>query len=51
MLVEHRVQTRAQISDALKLNPTDIESICGTDRGFLDNKVVPFTLKSRFAGG
>ena len=28
MLVEHRVQTRSQIREALNLNPADLESIC-----------------------
>ena len=47
MLVENRVQTRAQIVDALKLNPSDIEQLCGTNSGFLDQKVVRLELKPK----
>lgn len=47
MLVENRVQSRAQIVDSLKLNPADIESLCGAAKGFLDNRVVQFDLRSR----
>ena len=47
MLIEHRVQGRAQIVDQLKLNPEDIESLCGAQKGFLDQRVVPLALKSR----
>jgi Zn-dependent peptidase ImmA (M78 family)/transcriptional regulator with XRE-family HTH domain len=47
MLIEHRVQSRAQIVDQLRLNPEDIESLCGTEKGFLDQRVVPLELKSR----
>ncbi len=47
MLVEHGVQTRAQIRDALNLNPSDLESICGTAPGFLDETVVPLRLRVR----
>lgn len=47
MLIENRVQTRSQIIEALKLNPSDIESLCGTESGFLDEKVIQFELKPR----
>lgn len=47
MLVRHGVQTRAQIEGALNLNSADIESICGTDDGFLNSKIVNFTLKRK----
>jgi Zn-dependent peptidase ImmA (M78 family) len=47
MLIDHRVQSRAQIIDQLKLNPADIESLCGADKGFLDQRVVPLELRSR----
>jgi hypothetical protein len=43
MLIEHHVQSRAQI----RLNPQDIESLCGAERGFLDQRVIPLELKSR----
>jgi Zn-dependent peptidase ImmA (M78 family)/DNA-binding XRE family transcriptional regulator len=45
MLVEHRVQTRSQIREALNLNPADLESICGALPGFLDETVVPLRMK------
>lgn len=47
MLVENRVQTRAQIVEALKLNHSDIEQLCGTSPGFLDQKVVRLELKQK----
>ncbi len=42
MLIDQGVQTKAQIEDALALNPTDIESLCGLPGGYLDTRVVPF---------
>jgi Zn-dependent peptidase ImmA (M78 family)/transcriptional regulator with XRE-family HTH domain len=50
MLVENRVQSRAQIVDALKLNPSDIEQLCGASAGYLDQKVVQFELKQKKLG-
>jgi Zn-dependent peptidase ImmA (M78 family) len=47
MLVEHRVQSRAQILDSLLLNPSDVESLCSTEKGFLDDKVVQLNLRPR----
>jgi Zn-dependent peptidase ImmA (M78 family) len=47
MLVENGVQTRAQIVEALKLNHSDIEQLCGTSVGFLDQKVVRLELKQK----
>jgi Zn-dependent peptidase ImmA (M78 family)/DNA-binding XRE family transcriptional regulator len=47
MLIQHRVQSRAQILDQLKLNPEDIESLCGADKGFLDQRVVRLELRPR----
>jgi Zn-dependent peptidase ImmA (M78 family)/transcriptional regulator with XRE-family HTH domain len=46
MLVEHDVQTRSQIIDALNLNPKDLESLCGTETGFLDEKVVSLRFRT-----
>jgi hypothetical protein len=45
MLIENGVQSRAQVRDALQLNPKDLETICGTPTGFLDETVVPLRLK------
>lgn len=42
MLIDQGVQTKALIEDALALNLTDIESLCGLPRGYLDTRVVPF---------
>lgn len=47
MLVEHGVQTRSQIREALNLNPKDLESICGAPTGFLDETVVQLSFKPR----
>jgi Zn-dependent peptidase ImmA (M78 family) len=47
MLVENGVQTRAQIVEALKLNPSDIEQLCGSAVGFLDQKVIRFELRHK----
>jgi Zn-dependent peptidase ImmA (M78 family)/transcriptional regulator with XRE-family HTH domain len=47
MLIENSVQSRAQIMDQLRLNAEDIESLCGTGKGFLDQKVVPLKIKPR----
>src|ERR1700730_2028235 len=45
MLVEHGVQSRAEIRDALNMNAKDLESICGTPTGFLDDAVVQLRLR------
>src|SRR5262249_28972937 len=47
MLVSNNVQTRAQIVEALKLNHSDIEQLCGTSQGFLDRKVIRLDLRQR----
>jgi Zn-dependent peptidase ImmA (M78 family) len=45
MLVEHGVQTKAQIIDAIRLNPRHIESLCGAESGFFGETVVPIRFK------
>ncbi len=45
LLLDNGVQSKAQIEDALALNLTDIESLCGLPRGYLDTRIVPFRLK------
>jgi len=47
MLVEAGVQTRAQIREAILLNPDDLESICGTPAGFLSERVIHLPRKPR----
>src|SRR5271166_91336 len=42
MLLDHGVQTKTQIEDALALNPSDIESLCALPKGSLDTRVIPF---------
>jgi Zn-dependent peptidase ImmA (M78 family)/DNA-binding XRE family transcriptional regulator len=42
MLLDHGVQTREQLEDALKLNLRDVESLCGVPAGYLDTLVIPF---------
>jgi Zn-dependent peptidase ImmA (M78 family)/transcriptional regulator with XRE-family HTH domain len=49
MLVENGVQTKAQIVDALKLNRSDIEQLCGAV-GFLDQKVIRLPLRPKAIG-
>ena len=45
LLIDKRVQSRAQIEDALALNLSDVESLCGLSPGDLDTRVVPFSLR------
>lgn len=40
MLVEHGVCNRSQIENRLGINLRDVESVCGIETGYLDNKVV-----------
>jgi len=47
MIVEKGVQTREQIEAALSLNLSDIESLCGVAKGYLDVRVVAFTPRPR----
>jgi len=51
MLVEAGVQTRAQIREALAVNPDDLESICGTQPGFLSERVIHLPRKLRMRPG
>jgi Zn-dependent peptidase ImmA (M78 family)/transcriptional regulator with XRE-family HTH domain len=47
MIVERGVQTREQIEAALSLNLSDVESLCGVSKGYLDARVVAFTPRPR----
>lgn len=47
MLIEAGVQSRAQIIDALCLNPADIELLSGAEKGFLGETVIRLTFKPR----
>jgi Zn-dependent peptidase ImmA (M78 family)/DNA-binding XRE family transcriptional regulator len=40
MLIEHGVQTKADITDALTLNPTDIEQLTGAATGYFGETVI-----------
>jgi Zn-dependent peptidase ImmA (M78 family) len=40
MLINSRVQTKAQIEQAIPINLADVESICGVQRGSLDTRIV-----------
>lgn len=40
MLVEHGVCNRSKIENRLGINLRDVESVCGIETGYLDNKVV-----------
>jgi Zn-dependent peptidase ImmA (M78 family)/DNA-binding XRE family transcriptional regulator len=45
LLIDKRVQTKAQMENALALNLTDVERLCGLQAGYLDTRVVPFRLR------
>jgi Zn-dependent peptidase ImmA (M78 family)/DNA-binding XRE family transcriptional regulator len=47
MLVTNGVQTPDQIQMAIGLNLSDIESLCGVQKGFLDTSVVQFRPRPR----
>jgi hypothetical protein len=47
MIVEKGVQTREQIEAVLSLNLSDIESLCGVSKGYLDIRVVAFSPRPR----
>jgi Zn-dependent peptidase ImmA (M78 family)/DNA-binding XRE family transcriptional regulator len=47
MIIEKGVQTREQLEAALSLNLSDVESLCGVKKGYLDLKIVPFTPRQR----
>jgi Zn-dependent peptidase ImmA (M78 family)/DNA-binding XRE family transcriptional regulator len=47
MLMQHGVQTRDQIESALNLNLSDVESLCGVQKGYLDSRVVQFQPRPR----
>jgi len=47
MLIDNGVQSRMQIVDALKLNPTDVESLSGTGEGFLSQNIIPLVLRQK----
>ena len=50
MLVEHGVQTKSDIREALNLNARDIEYLCGTESGYLGDNVVLLKLKPHSEG-
>lgn len=45
MLLDKGVQTKGQVEEALALNVTDIESLCGLPRDYLGSRVVQFRPK------
>jgi Zn-dependent peptidase ImmA (M78 family)/transcriptional regulator with XRE-family HTH domain len=42
MLLDKGVQTRSQIEEALALNMSDIESLCGLPKSYLGSRIIPF---------
>lgn len=48
LLIDSGAQSKVQVEEALALNLSDIEQLCGLSEGYLDTKVVPFT--PRFHG-
>jgi Zn-dependent peptidase ImmA (M78 family)/transcriptional regulator with XRE-family HTH domain len=49
MLLDNGISTKSQIEEALALNASDIESLCGLSKGSLDTRVVPFVPKIRIS--
>jgi Zn-dependent peptidase ImmA (M78 family)/transcriptional regulator with XRE-family HTH domain len=47
MIIEKGVQTREQLEAALSLNLSDVESLCGVPKGYLDLRIVAFTPRQR----
>jgi Zn-dependent peptidase ImmA (M78 family)/DNA-binding XRE family transcriptional regulator len=47
MIIEKSVQTREQLEAALSLNLSDVESLCGVPKGYLDLRIVAFTPRQR----
>jgi Zn-dependent peptidase ImmA (M78 family)/transcriptional regulator with XRE-family HTH domain len=47
MLIEAGVQGRHHVRDAIPLNPNDVESLCGTEVGFLNERVLRFPRQPR----
>jgi Zn-dependent peptidase ImmA (M78 family)/transcriptional regulator with XRE-family HTH domain len=47
MLINNGVQTKAQIADAIPLNLSDVESLCGVPDGYLNTRVIRFTQRPR----
>jgi Zn-dependent peptidase ImmA (M78 family)/transcriptional regulator with XRE-family HTH domain len=45
MLIEHKVQTKREIQNNINLNMNDVEKLIGVETGYLDNKVIDFSLK------
>jgi Zn-dependent peptidase ImmA (M78 family)/transcriptional regulator with XRE-family HTH domain len=49
MLVKHRVQSKADIEQAINLHPEDIESLVGTEPNWLSSdKILPFSIRPAF---
>jgi Zn-dependent peptidase ImmA (M78 family)/transcriptional regulator with XRE-family HTH domain len=47
MIIEKGVQTREQLEAALSLNLSDVESLCGVPKGYLDLRIVAFAPRQR----
>jgi Zn-dependent peptidase ImmA (M78 family)/transcriptional regulator with XRE-family HTH domain len=47
LLLDKGVRTKSQIEEALALNLSDIERLCGFEAGSLDSRVVPFAPQIR----
>ncbi len=45
MLIENGVQSKSDIREALNLNSTDIESLCGVPSGYLGETVIQFQFR------
>jgi Zn-dependent peptidase ImmA (M78 family) len=47
MLLDMGVQNKSQIEEAMALNLSDVESLCGLPKNHLDSRVVPFAPQIR----
>jgi Zn-dependent peptidase ImmA (M78 family)/transcriptional regulator with XRE-family HTH domain len=47
MLINNGVQTRAQVEQAIPINLSDVERLCGVPMGYLDTRVVQLTQRPR----
>jgi Zn-dependent peptidase ImmA (M78 family)/transcriptional regulator with XRE-family HTH domain len=47
MLINNGVQTKSQIEQAIPVNLTDVERLCGVPKGYLDTRIVQLTQKPR----
>jgi Zn-dependent peptidase ImmA (M78 family)/transcriptional regulator with XRE-family HTH domain len=47
MLINNGVQTKSQMEQAIPINLSDVERLCGAPKGYLDTRIVQLTQKPR----